>query len=159
MQTPDAFDRKILSELQRNGRLSIAELSERVGLSASPCWRRVRMLEEAGVIRGYTALVDPAALGLGLNVFVAATIDLHRAAEFEAAIMKRPEVLECFAMTGDQDYLLHVITADIEAFDRFLREDLIHMPGVDKVKSSFALKAIKSTSSLPVDVASRSEIP
>lgn len=146
----DAFDRKILVELQRDGRLSIAELSERVGLSPSPCWRRVRLLEEAGVIRGYAALVDPAALGLGLNVFVAATLDLHRAGEFEAALMERPEVLKCHAMTGEQDYLLHVVAADITAFDRFLRHELIHMPGVDKVKSSFALKAVKNSFVLPV---------
>lgn len=148
----DSFDFRIISELQHNGRLSIAELSARVGLSASPCWRRVRILEDAGVIQGYAARIDPATLGLGLNVFVAASLDLHRAAEFEAAVMACPEVMECYAMTGEQDYLLHIATADIIAFDHFLRDKLIHMPGVQTIKSSFALKAIKSTSALPIPV-------
>lgn len=142
----DAFDRRILSELQRDGRVCISELAERVGLSTSPCWRRVKALEESGVISGYAAIVDPAALGLGLNVFVSATIDLHNAERFEAAVAQRPEVVECFAMTGEQDYLLHVQCRDIDSFDRFLRHELIHLPGVRQVRSSFALKKVKSTS-------------
>ncbi|CUW39614.1 Bkd operon transcriptional regulator [Magnetospirillum sp. XM-1] len=146
---PDTFDRRIIAELQRDGRMSIAELSTRVGLSTSPCWRRVRLLEESGVIRGYTALVDPAALGLGLDVFVAASLDLHRAAAFEDAVRQCPEVLECYAMTGEQDYLMHIAAADIAAFDRFLRETLIHLPGVQNIKSSFALKAVKGNGAAP----------
>lgn len=146
----DGFDRRILAELQRDGRIAVSELAERVGLSTSPCWRRVKALEEAGVISQYAAIVDPAALGLGLNVFVSVTLDLHLAEAFEAAIRERAEVVECFAMSGEQDYLLHVICKNIDAFDRFLRNDLIHMPGVRQVRSSFALKQVKRSSVLPV---------
>lgn len=151
MSTLDAFDRRILAELQKDGRICISDLAERVGLSNSPCWRRVKALEERGVICRYAAIVNPAAVGLGLNVFVSATLNLHRAEEFEAAVAERPEVVECFAMTGEQDYMLHVVCRDIEAFDRFLRHDLIHMPGVLQVRSSFALKQVKGCISLPVE--------
>lgn len=150
MTSLDAFDRRILSELQKDGRICISELAERVGLSTSPCWRRVKALEEAGVISGYAAIVDPAAVGLSLNVFVSATLDLHKAEEFEAALAERPEVVDCYAMTGEQDYLLHVVCRDIDSFDRFLRQDLIHMPGVRQVRSSFALKQVKGWRMLPV---------
>lgn len=150
MAALDAFDRRILAELQRDGRIPVSELAERVGLSTSPCWRRVKALEEAGVISRYAAIVDPGALGLDLNVFVSVTLDLHHAAPFEAAISERVEVVECFAMSGEQDYLLHVICKNIDAFDRFLRGDLIHMPGVRQVRSSFALRQIKRSSILPV---------
>lgn len=145
----DAFDRRILSELQRDGRICISELAERVGLSTSPCWRRVKALEERGIISGYSAIVDQAALGLGLNVFVSATLDLHDAERFEAAVAERPEVVECFAMTGEQDYLLHVLCKDIDSFDNFLRHELIHLPGVRQVRSSFALKQIKCAGKAP----------
>jgi DNA-binding Lrp family transcriptional regulator len=151
----DAQDLKILRVLQTDGRISMAELADRVGLSTSPCWRRARQLEEAGVIEGYAARVSPEALGLSLNVFVYVSLDLHNAEAFEAEIQERDEVVECYAMTGDKDYLLHVMVADIEAFDRFLRRDLIIMPGVERVNTSFALKAIKKTSALPLPDAPR----
>ncbi len=147
----DAFDRRILSELQRDGRICISELAERVGLSTSPCWRRVKALEENGIICGYAAILDPTALGLTLNVFVSATLDLHKAEEFEAAVAERPEVVECFAMTGEQDYLLHILCRDIDAFDKFLRHELIHMPGVLQVRSSFALKQVKGSGRLAAE--------
>lgn len=146
----DGYDRRILAALQRDGRMSIADLAETVGLSPSPCWRRVRALEEAGVIRGYTAILDTAALGFGLDVFVSLSLNLHKAEEFEAAIMRRPEVVQCYAMAGEQDYMLHVIARDMAAFDHFVREELIHMPGVDKVRSNFILKVIKQTTALPL---------
>lgn len=141
--TLDAYDRNILTELQKDGRVPMATLAERVGLSVSPCWRRVRRLEENGIILGYTAQLAPKMIGLNLNVFVYVALDLHKAEAFEAAIAARSEVVECYAMTGAQDYLLHIMVPDMEAFDTFLRTELVHMPGVDRVNTSFALKAIK----------------
>ena len=151
MTKVDLHDRKILRELQNSGRLPMAELADRVGLTTSPCWRRVRRMEEAGIIEGYAAIVDPASIGIGLNVFVYVAMDLHKAEEFEAEITQRDEVIECYAMTGDQDYLLHVMVEDVAHFDDFLRNDLIHLPGVGRVNTSFALKAVKKWGGIPVD--------
>ena len=139
----DKFDEAILAELQKEGRIAVAELSERIGLSVTPCWRRVRRLEESGIIRGYTALIDFAALGLSLDVFVEVDLDLRESNKFEEVINGRREVIECYAVTGDCDYQLHVIVADMSACDRFLREDLVHFPGVKGVKTRLALKSIK----------------
>ena len=146
----DAIDRRILAVLQADGRLPVAELAKRVGLSVSPCWRRLRALEEAGVVRGYTALVAPEAVGVGLNVFVYVALKLHSADAFEAEMARREQVLECYAMSGDEDYLLHVMVADVEALERFVRTDLIHMPGVERVRTSLALKTVKHTTALPL---------
>lgn len=150
MAEMDAIDRRILGVLQENGRLPVAELAKRVGLSVSPCWRRLRALEEAGVVRGYTALVAPEAVGVGLNVFVYVALKLHSADAFEAEMARREQVLECYAMSGDEDYLLHVMVADVEALERFVRTDLIHMPGVERVRTSLALKTVKHTTALPL---------
>jgi Lrp/AsnC family leucine-responsive transcriptional regulator len=152
-QDLDRYDRGILRELQRDGRLSTSELADRIGLSTSPCWRRVRRLEEKGIIRHYMAMLAPEAVGLGLDVFVYVSLDLHRAKEFEAVIQQRSEVVECHAIAGDQDYLLHVMVPDIESFDHFLRAELIDAPGVDRVRTSFALKTIKHRTPLPLDFA------
>jgi Lrp/AsnC family leucine-responsive transcriptional regulator len=148
-RTLDHHDRLILAELQRNGRQSVAELAERIGLSTTPCWRRMKRLEERGVIKRYTAVIDPVALGVGLDVFVEVELDLHQADEFEATINARQEVVECYAMTGELDYLLHVMVADMQACDRFLRDELIRFPGVQRVKTSLALKPIKQFQGLP----------
>ncbi|KAA3626839.1 MAG: Lrp/AsnC family transcriptional regulator [Proteobacteria bacterium] len=148
----DASDLRILTELQRNGRLSIAELSERIGLSTTPCWRRVRMLEESGVISRYTAVVNAQALGIALDVFVEVSLDLHQAAAFEKVIDERDEVVECYAVTGDRDYLLHVMVADMDACDRFLRDELIHFPGVQRVSTRLALKPIKQSAGVPLRI-------
>ena len=148
----DAFDQRLIAELQRNGRITVAELAERVGLSTSPCWRRLRALEKAGVISRYTAIIDPRALGLGLDVFVGVGLDLQHAEAFEEGLAHHPEVVECYAMTGEQDYLVHVLCADIAAFDRFLRNVLVHMPGVRQVRSSFALKQVRGATILPQPV-------
>lgn len=150
MAEMDAIDRRILGVLQADGRLPVAELAKRVGLSVSPCWRRLRQLEEAGVVRGYTALVAPEAVGVGLNVFVYVALKLHSADAFEAEMARREQVLECYAMSGDEDYLLHVMVADVEALERFVRTDLIHMPGVERVRTSLALKTVKHTTALPL---------
>ncbi|MAG98953.1 MAG: Lrp/AsnC family transcriptional regulator [Alphaproteobacteria bacterium] len=150
MDRLDSQDCRILDELQRDGRLSIAELAERIGLSTTPCWRRVRRLQEEGVIRSYVARLDPQQLGIGLDVFVNVTIDMHRAQEFEGEIRQRDEVVEGYATTGERDYLLHIMVADIQAFEVFVQNDLIRMPGVDRVTTSLVLKTIKDGTAVPL---------
>ena len=145
MPTLDDREIKILKELQKDGRLSFAELADRVGYSAAQCWRRVRHFEDRGIIKGYSALLDPAAMGLEFNAFIHVSLDLHKSDEFEAAIIDRDEVVECHALAGEQDFLLHVMVADIQAFDHFLRQELIHLPGVEGMRTSFALKTIKQS--------------
>lgn len=149
----DAIDRRILAALQENARLTNVELADAAGLSPSPCLRRVRDLEETGVIRRYVTLLEPAAVGLPVSVFVNVTLERQseQAIErFEAAILKWPEVMECYLMTGDADYLLRVVTADLSAYERFLMDHLTRVPGVASIKSSFALKQVKYRTALPV---------
>ena len=149
----DAIDRRILTELQGNARISNAELAEAVGLSPSPCLRRVRALEAAGVIKGYAALLDAAEVGLPISVFVQVTLErqIERALEaFETAIQGRPEVMECYLMTGDADYLLRVVVSDLAAYERFLKEHLTRVSGVASIKSSFALNQVKYSTALPL---------
>ena len=149
----DAIDRKILALLQENARLPNVELAEAVGLSPSPCLRRVRDLEASGVIRRYVTLVDATQIGLPVSIFINVTLErqVEQALErFEAAILKRPEVMECYLMTGDADYLLRVVTADLSGYERFLVEHLTRVPGVASIKSSFALKQVKYRTALPV---------
>lgn len=149
----DDLDRKILNCLQENARISNAELAETVGLSASPCWRRVRALEEAGVVRKYAAIVEPGMIGLPVNVFVSITLEkqvedwLER---FEAALQGRPEVMECYLMTGEFDYLLRVVVPDLQAYEKFVLEHLTRIPGISGIKSSFALKQVQYKTSLPL---------
>jgi DNA-binding Lrp family transcriptional regulator len=149
----DPVDRSILHHLQQNARLSVAELAQKVGLSASPVWRRVRALEEAGVITGYQALVDAAAVGLSVSVFVHVSLEkqIEPALEaFEAAVRRRPEVMECYLMTGDADYLLRVVVPDLAAYERFLMDHLTRIRGIASIKSSFALRPVKHGSELPL---------
>ena len=151
--TLDRIDRNILGQLQDDGRLSNSDLAERVGLSPSPCLRRVRALEAAGVIRKYAALVDPAAVDLAVSVFVSVTLEKQieeRLEAFEAAVVSRPEVLECYLMTGEADYLLRVVVADLAAYERFLKDHLTRIPGVASIKSSFALKQVRYKTALPL---------
>lgn len=149
----DELDRKILICLQENARMSNSELAEAVGLSASPCWRRVRALEAAGVVRKYAAIVEPKMIGLPVNVFVSVTLEkqvedwLER---FEAALRDRPEVMECYLMTGEFDYLLRVVVPDLEAYERFVLEHLTRIPGIAGIKSSFALKQVQYKTALPL---------
>ena len=149
----DAIDRKILAELQDDARIANVALADAVGLSPAPCLRRVRALEENGVIRKHVTLVDPAAVGLAVSVFV--HVSLERQIEpslkrFEAAILTRPEVMECYLMTGDADYLLRVVCADLGAYERFLLNHLTRVPGVASIRSSFSLKQVKYSTALPV---------
>lgn len=149
----DQIDRKIIRALQDNARLSSQELSERVGISTSPCWRRVKALEEAGVITRYVTLVDPEALGLSISIFTNVSLDkqIETALEtFQKAVRKRPEVMECYLMTGDFDYLLRVVVGSLHDYERFLLDHLTKIPGVASIKSSFALKQVKYTTALPV---------
>lgn len=149
----DAIDRKILENLQNNARMRNVELAEKVGLSPSPCLRRVGNLEETGVIRGYATLVDAEAVGLPVSVFVSVTLEkqIERALDkFEKEIRARPEVMECYLMTGDADYLLRVVTADLGAYERFLIEHLTRIPGVASIRSSFALKQVAYRTALPI---------
>ena len=152
-QELDAIDRKILARLQDDARIANVELSEAVGLSPAPCLRRVRALEERGVIRKHVTLLDPGAVGLPVSVFV--NVSLERQIEkalqrFENAIRTRPEVMECYLMTGDADYLLRVVCADLAAYERFLLDHLTQIPGVASIRSSFALKQVKYSTALPM---------
>src|SRR6185436_6735269 len=152
----DEIDRKILRHLQEEARISNADLADRVGLSPAPCLRRVRGLEERHVINKYVTLLDPAALDLGVTVFVQISLDLQvedRLDIFERAITKRPEVLECYLMTGDADYLVRVVVPDVAAYERFLKDVLTRVDGVAGIKSSFALKQVKYSTVLPLDPA------
>ena len=149
----DAIDRRILGVLQADARISNAALAEAVGLSPSPCLRRVRALERQGVIKGYAALVEPGAVGLPISVFVQVTLErqVERALEtFERAVGGRPEVMECYLMTGDADYLLRVVVSDLTAYERFLKEHLTRVAGVASIKSSFALNQVKYATALPL---------
>ena len=155
----DEIDRKILKQLQENARISNVDLADKVGLSAAPCLRRVRGLEEDGVIRRYVTLLDPAAVSMGVTVFVQISLDLqveNRLDLFERAILKRPEVLECYLMTGDADYLVRVVVPDVAAYERFLKDVLTRLEGVAGIKSSFALKQVKYSTVLPLETPTKS---
>ena len=156
----DAIDRQILENLQNDARMRNVELAEKVGLSPSPCLRRVSNLEETGVIRGYATLVDAEAVGLPVSVFVSVTLEkqIEKALEkFEKEIRARPEVMECYLMTGEADYLLRVVTADLSAYERFLIEHLTRIPGVASIKSSFALKQVAYRTALPISPPGKSK--
>ncbi len=152
-QTLDGTDRKILALLQNDGRMSVADLAAKVGLSASPCLRRVRLLEKAGVISRYVAVLDQNAVGLPVSVFISIKLEkqkqdvLHR---FAKTIERWPEVLECYLMTGPRDYWLRVVVPDLAAYERFLKQKLTRLEGIASIESSFALEQVKYTNVLPV---------
>jgi len=149
----DKTDLRILSELQHNARISNVELAEAVALSPSPCLRRVRSLEKLGAIKNYVTLVDPGFVGLQLNVFVRVTLNqqVEKNLEiFETAIKDRPEVMECYLMTGDSDYQLRVVVADVAAYERFLMDHLTRIPSVANISSSFTLKQVSYRTALPL---------
>jgi Lrp/AsnC family leucine-responsive transcriptional regulator len=149
-----AIDRRILKILQEDGRITNAELAERVGLSPSPCLRRVRLLEEAGIIRRYVTLLDPEALGLGVAAFVEIRLgpkNTATAAAFETAIKKYTEIMECHIMTGEYDYLLRIVVPDIPSLRAFVMNQLLSVPGVEATRSSFSLGQVKYTTALPLE--------
>ncbi len=142
----DRIDRHMLEILQRNGRMPVVELAERVALSATACQRRLKKLEDSGVIQRYAAILDPVALGQQIHAFVRVSIERQSqdvTEAFERAIRGRPEVRACYVMTGDLDFLLQVCTPDLQAFAEFSMKVLIGLPGVKDVRSSLVLEAIK----------------
>ena len=153
METLDAYDRAILRELQSDGRLTNTELAQRVGLSAAPCWRRVRALERHGYIRGYRAEVDRHKIGLGVLAFVrldAVQISGAELRQLEDAIRAIPEVVSCHYISGAGTFELQVVAADLEQFSRFAREVLIQLPNVKDLHTSFSLGEVKAAGALPI---------
>ena len=151
--TIDRKDTIILNLLQKDGRVSNVRLSETVGLSEAACLRRVRALEEDGYITGYAARLNASKLGLGSNVFVEITLHQEQQRDlraFEVAVARVPEVMECYLVTGQYDYLLRVVVRNLEDFERIHREAITSLPGVSRVQTSFALRAVKKESSLPI---------
>ncbi len=149
----DAIDRKILTQLQNDASLSTAEIAERVGLSTTPCWRRIQNLEKSGVIRKRVALLDRARLNIGIDVFVAIRTSQHNIEwleKFARAVVEFPEVVEFYRMSGEIDYLMRVVVPDIPAYDRFYKR-LIQQANISDVSSSFAMERIKYTTALPLD--------
>ena len=153
----DAVDLRILAELQQDGSLTNVELARRVHLSPSPCLARVKALEAAGVIERYVALASAKQLGLGLSVFINISLKSQAKdslAAFERRIAEHDEVMECYLMTGDSDYLIRVAVPDIAALERFILEQLTPIPGIEKIRSSFALKQVRYKTALPLPVRS-----
>lgn len=153
METLDKFDRSILDELQRDGRLTNAELASRVGLSPAPCWRRVRALEDAGIITGYRAVIDRQRIGLGVLAFVRLDA-LRNAAELtqamEEAIRRLPEVVACHYISGTGTFELQVVSQNLETFSRFARDVLLRLPNVKDLHTSFSLGQVKDGGALPL---------
>lgn len=149
----DAVDRRLLNALQENGRIPVTDLAEMVGLTTSPCLRRLKILEQAGIIRGYAALVDQTKVGLPVSVFISVKLEMQREEaleRFEAAMRDCPEVVECYLMTGPRDYLLRVVAKDLAAYERFLKQTLTRIEGVASIESSFALSQVKYSNLLPI---------
>lgn len=152
----DSIDLRILAELQADGALSNVALAKKVHLSPSPCLARVKALEAAGVISRYVALANASTLGLGLNVFINISLKTQNKealAEFEQRIAEHDEVMECYLMTGDSDYLIRVAVADIGALEKFILEQLTPIAGIEKIRSSFALKQVRYKTALPLPAA------
>jgi len=151
----DLIDRNILAALQDEGRITNVELASRVGLTAPPCLRRVRTLEEAGVIRGYHAQLDPAALGFGITVFAMVSLKSQAEADllaFEEHVAKLPEVRECHMLNGEIDFVLKIVAHDLQAFQSFLTSQLTPAPNVASVKTSLTIRSSKKAPGVPVDI-------
>lgn len=154
----DDIDRRIVQALQADGRMSNQDLAEKVGLSPSPCARRVRLLEEAGVIEGYVAVVNQDKLGLPVSVFASIKLERQREEEldrFATAVSRWPEVADCYLMTGARDYLLRIIVADLAAYERFLKDKLTRLDNIASIETSFALGKVKRSFAVPVTLAQR----
>lgn len=150
----DRIDYRILEILQTNARISNADLAQAVGLSPSPCLRRVRSLENDGVISQYAALVKADSIGLPVNVFATVTLDRQveqNLEQFEESVAKRPEVMECYLMTGEYDYLLRIVVPDLASYERFLMDHLTRIDGVAGIKSSFAIRQVQYNTALPMN--------
>jgi Lrp/AsnC family leucine-responsive transcriptional regulator len=153
----DAFDLKILNLLQEDGRLSNVDLANRIGLSPSPCLRRVKRLEAEGVIEGYSAKINRTKIGLGVTVFVAVGLDRHREEEaerFRRVVLKLPQVVSCHAISGEADFLLEIVIADLNDYSEFVLKRLRRIPGIKDLHSSFALETVKPSSAVPLQLPS-----
>lgn len=149
----DAFDRKILRALQQDANCSMAELGQKVGLSHTPCWRRIKRLESEGIIQGKVVLLDPHKLDLNVTVYAYITIKSHNEVSlnaFESAVQKVEEVVECYSTSGDKDYVLRIVVSDVEHYEQLLKRTLAHLPNVVSINSTFALKQVKYTTQLPL---------
>jgi Lrp/AsnC family transcriptional regulator len=154
MHDLDSIDLRLLAEIQRDASLSAAELADKVGISQSPCWRRLQHLRDAGYIRAQVAVLNRKRLGLNAQVFAQVKLSAHgrtHLAEFSKAVQSFPEVLECFVLMGPFDFLLRIITEDVEAYERFFFERLSKLPGIQEINSSVALSEIKYATALPLD--------
>ena len=152
----DATDRKILVALQENAKLTNVQLAEKVGLSQSPCLRRTRQLEKAGLIKGYHAILDRGKIGLGLTVFVGVKVERHRddsAEAFRQAVVELREVVSCHLVSGEADFQLQIVVPDLAAYEQLLLGKLLKLPGVVDIRSNFAIQTVKQESSLPLEVA------
>lgn len=151
--TLDSTDRRILACLQDAPEMTMADLAEKVGLSHTPCWRRLKRMEDAGIVRGRALLLNEELLGYSITVFAHMKLKSHGEEElesFEAAVLEHPQIVECFSMSGESDYTLRVLARDVSDYEHFLKKVLLHLPGVASVVSSFALKTIKLTTKVPV---------
>lgn len=149
----DAIDRKILRALQDDGKMSMGDLAEHVGLSPSPCARRVRLMEQAGVIKGYAAIVDQKKVGLPISAFASIKLERQREEDldrFEDTVSRWPEVLDCYLMTGQRDYLMRVVAADLEAYERFIKDKLTRLDNIASIETSFALGQVKRSEMVPL---------
>ena len=152
-QDLDATDLKLLGHLQENASLSAAELADLVGMSQSPCWRRIQRLKEEGYIQREVALLDRRRVGLNAHIFARVKLSAHgraHLAEFSKAVRSFPEVLECYVLMGADDFLLRIVTKDVEAYERFFFDHLSKLPGVQEINSAVALSDIKATTALPL---------
>lgn len=155
MNQLDRHDVLLLSELQRDSRQTVQQLAAAVGLSSTPCWKRVKEMESAGIIRGYTALVDREKVGLALAVLAEVNLTRHNEDDvrrFEEAVAATPQIVSCYATTGQADYVLKVLVPDIKSYEAFLHETAFRLPGVTHVRSSVVLKEVKAEPRLPLDV-------
>ena len=153
MKPLDGFDLKILRELQQNADISMQDLGDKVGLSHTPCWRRVKKLEKEGVIKRRVTLLDAERLHLAVNVFVQVALKNHvenGLTLFEEAVQDIPEIVECYTVSGDKDFLLRVVVKDVSAYEHLLKHTLINLPGVDNLSSTFALRQVKYTTEYPL---------
>ena len=149
----DIYDKKILRALQDDGRISNKDLAEQVSLSQAPCWRRVDALEKQGLIKSYTAIVDQEMLGLNLTAFAQISLDNHHPETvklFDQGIQQWPEILECHATSGEYDYLLKIITQDMNSYNRLVHEKILRLPSIRSVNTSFSMQQKKRTSQLPI---------
>ncbi|MEQ1950188.1 Lrp/AsnC family transcriptional regulator [Mesorhizobium sp. CN2-181] len=153
MRELDEIDRKIIAAIQMDGKITTQDLADKVGLSASPCARRVRLMEQDGIIKGYTAVIDQKKAGLPISAFASIKLERQREEDldrFSQAVTRWPEVLDCYLMTGQRDYLLRIVVRDLDAYEEFLKAKLTRLDNVASIESSFALKQVKRSEILPL---------